>query len=455
MVVPPAQPRPVPRSTVAAQIEIPLIELDSLINRVVPQQLYHEEGKRVGGGLARATLDIDLQRNGDVYLRTREGRLISHIPLRAEGTVHKIGVSRPFETTFTVHAVTELSLDSTWATDARTYGGFTWQETPSIKLLGIPISLKGIAEKAIDRQLERLAPRIDSLIEERVNLRGRVENLWKELGEPIALREMPPVWIQVRPAEVFFVPAVSREDTLVYGLQVHAFAETIVGDAPALPDLGPLPPLRLLPDSLAQDTTAAFLVNLPVSMSYDDANALIAGAVGGRDLDVKDRVAVSLGEIELYPHHPFVVARVDFGAGLSGGGMGTQGRVFLRGTPLYDPATQTVRIDSFTYDMASEDALLRAADFMLRDTLLAQTRERLVLPVGDRLDSLHAQLQRALHDRPVGRHIVLDGTILDLTPGDLYLTADGLNVDVQARGQLTARVRSLANVKRRRQSEEE
>lgn len=447
VVAPPPNAQAALLSTVSAQIEVPLSELDSLLNRVVPVHLHHVEGQRVGSGLGSAKLDLDLRRIRPIFLRTRDGKLITHIPIKAEGVVHKLGLSRPFETTFTVYAVTELQLDSTWATDAQTYGGFIWQDTPSITLLGISISLKGVAENAIDRQLKRLAPRIDGIIEERVNLRRRIEPLWDELGEPIALRATPPVWLQVRPIEAFFSSAVSQGDTIVYGLRVHAFAETFVGEAPDLPPIGAMPSLRLLPDSLAADTAAVFQVNLPITLSYDDADALLAAALAERQLGGQSGLALTVDGLHFYPSHPFLVARIDFGA--DAGLVGGQGRVFFKGTPVYDPATQTVRIDSFAYDMASDDALLTAADFVLRDTLLAEMRSRLILPLADRLDSLHAQLERALTDRPIGRHILLDGTITELTPGALYLTADGFNVDVRARGYLTARVRSLATIRRR------
>jgi len=53
----------------------------------------------------------------------------------------------------------------------------------------------------------------------------------------------------------YFTPGISREDTLVFGLDVQAYADVLVGRAPDPPALDSLPPLRTLPDSLVSDST--------------------------------------------------------------------------------------------------------------------------------------------------------------------------------------------------------
>ena len=49
-----------------------------------------------------------------------------------------------------------------------------------------------------------------------------------------------------------------------------------------------------------------------------------------------------------------------------------------------------------------------------------------------------------------GKNIILNGTIDELEPDDLYLVEDGINVDIYARGRLTARVHSLEHIKKKK-----
>ncbi len=451
-VPPPPRERPALRSTLAVPIEIPVEEISTLVNNVVRQDLYSVRDRRVRKGLLRLRLDMDIRRNGAIYTSTRGGEVINSLPLRAEGRVRvPPGIWRSFSTTFVVHASTAVGLGTDWTTEARTYGAFTWESTPSIKVAGLNISVKGTAEKALARQLVKVAPRIDRIIEERVNLRRRVDRVWESLREPISISKEPPIWLTIRPVETYFSPGVSQGDTLVFGLQMHAFVETTVGDKPALAVQDSLPPLHPLPDSLAADSLRGFQVNLPVSITYDDARTLLAKALADKDYAVRDQVAIKVSEIDLYGHRDSLVARVDFGADVTDTFLETKGRVYLTGLPVYEAATQTIRVDSFNYDVHSYNALAEAADWIFREDFLEQTRAYLVFPLAEKLTLAKQRLEEALLDRRLGKNIILNGHIDELVPASLYLVEDGINVDVYARGQLNARVHSLETIRRRSQ----
>ena len=447
---PPARERPALRSTLAVPIEIPVGEISALVNNVVRQDLYSVRDRRLRKGLLRFRLDMDIRRNGAIYTSTRGGQVINSLPLKAEGRVRvPPGIWRSFSTTFVVHAGTEVGLGRNWATQARTYGAFTWETAPSIKMAGLNISVKGTAEKALAQQLVKIAPRIDRIIEERIDLRRRVDRAWESLREPLSISKEPPIWLMIRPVETYFSPGISRNDTLVFGLQMHAFIETIVGDKPTVAAQDSLPPLHPLPDSLAADSLRGFQVYLPVSITYDDARVLLAKAVADKDYAVRDQVAVKVSEIDLYGRRDSLVARVDFGADVTDTFLETRGRVYLTGLPVYDAATQAIRVDSFNYDVHSYNALAEAAAWIFREDFLEQTRAYLVFPLADKLTAAKQHLEAALLDRPLGKNIILNGAIDELVPDALYLVEDGINVDVYARGQLNAQVHSLENVRPR------
>lgn len=446
---PPSRARAALPSTMSVPIAVPVDELSALVNRVVKQDLYSTRDMPLGKGLFKARMDLDIRRNGAIYTRTRDGKIINHLPLLAEGRVRiPPGVWRPFSTTFIIHAISDISLDENWNTVSHTQPSFTWETTPYISVLGLKIGVQGTAEKALTKELAELAPRIDAVIEDRVNFRKRVTEIWESLSEPIAVGKTPPMWLTIRPVETYFSPGVSQNDTLVFGLLMNAFVETIVGVEPEIQPLGDLPPLRHLPDSLAADTLQGFQVNLPVSITYDNARALLTKTMVDKDYAVKEQVALKVKEIDLYGHGPALVARVDFKANVARTIFGTRGRVFFTGTPVYDTLSQTIRVDSFDYDVHSYNALAEAADWIFREDFVEQTRAGLVFPLADDIAAARERLEDAFRDRPLGKHILLDGTIDEFVPGALYLVEDGINVDLYARGRLTVRVHSLGRVQK-------
>lgn len=447
-VPPPAHVRPVVRSTVFIPVEIPISEVAALVNDAVPYGLYSVTDERVRGGIFPVKMDLDITRNGEIKTKTKAGTIRNDIPIRASGRVRlPPGIWRPFQSTFTIRAETELTLREDWTTVAKTKGDFTWVESPSITIFGIRIGLEGKAESALQAELTRLAPQIDALIEEKVNLRTEADKIWDSIGEPIEIRSNPPAWLLIRPVGTYFTEAVSESDTFVVGLNVEAELETVLGDRPTHVLRDSLPPLVPLPDSLSRMGQQGFEMHLPVTITYDEARNLLGQSLGGRLLNVQENVTVRVDSVDLYASGPTVIARMDFQANIGESQVGTSGRLYLQGVPAYDSLSQTISLDSLDYDLNSRNALAKAADWIFHGTFLEQTRDQLRFPIGDDVVRVSDQITAALSNRALGKHIVLDGVIAEFTPADIYLTEDGINVEVFVRGVMVARVRGLGELR--------
>lgn len=439
---PPERLRLTERSTVFIPVEIPIREVQALVNEAVPDSLYSVRDERIRGGIFPIRMDLDITRDGPIVTRTDSGSVENAVPIRAAGRVRvPPGIWRPFESTFTIHAQTMLTLDPDWATIAHTSGDFTWRESPYITLLGIRIGLQGKAENALRDQLRKLAPKIDGMIEEKVNLRKEADKIWDSIGEPIQLRADPPAWLLIRPVGTYFTQAVSEADTFVVGLNVEAELETILGDRPVHVLLDTLPPLTPLADTLGNVGRKGFQMHLPVTITYQQAQNLLARTLAGRPLDVRENLTVLVDSVELYPSGSTIIAQMDFSASLGDSDIG--GRLYLKGVPKYDILTQTISVDSLDYDLSSRSALARAADWFFHGTFLEQTREQLRFSVADEIAVVSEQVRRVLNNRALGKHILLDAHITQFQPADIYLTEDGINVDVFVRGTMVARVRAL------------
>jgi hypothetical protein len=440
---PPDRAGSITESTLHVPIEVPVSEIAKLVNKVVPDSLYHVRDMEVSGGLFGIKLDLDITRNGEIETYTAYGSVFNRIPLAARGRVRiPPGVWRPFESSFVINATTDLTLDEEWNTRSSTNAVITWGDEPVITVAGIKVGLKGASEDALNQQLAVLTPEIDGIIEREVDLRREVDKVWNDLIDPIPIRDDPPMWLSIVPHRTFYSPPESRGDTIVVALWVGATVETIVGDRRDGGEVRELPPLERLPDSL-QSGTGAFTVHIPISVSYDDAQVIVARSLKGRTLDIKKNVDLELQDIRLYGSGRSVVAEVDFAATLSETSVGTQGTVFFRGTPAYDSVAQVIRVDSFDYDLNSRNALTEAAAWVLKEGFLDATRDQLKFSIGGEILVARGQLAEALRYRPIGKHIVLSGTLDHLTPGEIYLVDEGINVDIFATGQLQARIRSL------------
>ena len=441
------QLRPVERSIVFIPVEIPIAEVEALVNSAVPDSLYGIRDEEIKGGIFPVKMDLDITRNGRIETVTRAGAIENVVPIRAEGRIRvPPGIWRPFSAVFTVTTETDLTLNDDWTTVAKTSSDFSWLEPPHITILGIKIGLKDRAENALRERMKELAPKLDGVIEEKIDLRKEADKIWDSIGEPIQIRYDPPAWLIIRPIGTFFTEGVSKSDTFVVGLNVEAELETVLGKRPEHVLLDSLPPLVRLPDSLANRSQRGFQMHLPVTITYGQAQNLLSRSISRKDLQVRGNVTVRIDSVELYASGPSVIAKLDFRANLNDSRMGTAGTVYLNGMPRYHIATQTVSVDSLDFDLSSRNALATAADWFFHDAFLELTRNKLQFPVGVEILLVRDQITHALHNRALGKHIVLDALIHEFIPADIYLTEEGINVDVFVRGTMAARVRRLGEV---------
>lgn len=436
-----ARPQPIRvPSSIYMPIQIPISEVAEAINEVVPWKLYKGENHKLRKGILTARLDLEIRRNGTIRVESvpGEGALLTHIPLRADGVLRNLGSDRHFSTTFTVHARSEVHLNSGWEFICETKSNFTWRKEPKIQVLGIKVSVAGVAGEALRNKLRELGPQIDEKLRTSIKTKDLVQRLWNDINQPIVVSSEPPAWLDVEPRSFHFSPMQTRADTVLFGLRTVTFIEMVMDRAPAGGSPDPLPPLQA-----SLDSTDNFNIDLAVSVPYAAGAEILAAALADKEFAVKDQVKVRVNDVELYASGPLLVAGLGFTADVPGQRAGIEGRFFLKGLPVYDDATRTIRVDSLDYDIDSRNYLAEVAAWMLYDQFIETIQERLILPVGDEIELARARLAAALHHRPVGKHVMINGSITRLAPGRLYLTDEALHVKVLANGHLELAVRSL------------
>ncbi|MEM1269516.1 MAG: DUF4403 family protein, partial [Bacteroidota bacterium] len=413
-------------STLYVPIQIPSREIQDVVNDAIPRKLYAEQDIVIRKGIFKAALDLEVLRNGAAQVQVKDNKLITHIPLRANGLVRTgIGVKRSFTTTFVIHSSSDAWLDEAWGLRTQTQGSFTWQQEPVIKVLGIKIKVRDAAGRQMQKQINDLAPKIDQMLYEKINIRGLAERLWNDLCRPLAVSEKPPAWLNVRPISLHFMPMKTKPDTVEFGLAALANMRMVMGANEAEADSAdPLPDLQRAAVGLE-----TFHVDLAAMVPYDEAGQLVTDAIRDTVFVVgDDQIRIGIERVELYPSGPNLVAGITFDANIPRGRADIGGTVYFQGQPVYSDDTKTIRVDSLRYDVESESRLAEVASWMLHDSFVERVQSQLVIPLEDQIEFARTQLEEAVDRRKLGDHVVLSGRIEDLSPGRLYLNDDGLNV---------------------------
>ena len=283
-----------------------------------------------------------------------------------------------------------------------------------------------IARSLLDFRLGALASAIDAKMRERTASKERARAVWQKLQEPTALT--PNLWLTLNPTAVQVGPIGPEGEHLIQ-TAVHMLLRPTVrlGPQPA-PDHRLLPSLELIPH--AGD---GFHLALPIFAEYPAINRLLAQQLVGNDIPSPVGDPVKILSARLYGSGQNLIVEL----GLSGGINGT---VYAMGTPVLDTSTNILRFEDFNYTLETKNVLFKAANWMLRDNILAQLEPHTHIDLSEHVGTLRRQLSRAL-TRQVTPDTWLEGSVTNLQPRAIYPVSGGVEIQVIANGSLQLSVR--------------
>ena len=110
---------------------------------------------------------------------------------------------------------------------------------------------------------------------------------------------------------------------------------------------------------------------------------------------------------------------------------------YLRGAPVFDAASGTIRIVNVHYDVETADLILRTMRLLAGDQLGNALVGHLVFDESREIEKLHAGIAKSLA-KPQGRDVVVSAAIDSFGDPSLTWTADGFLVMLTATGKVSA-----------------
>jgi hypothetical protein len=111
------------------------------------------------------------------------------------------------------------------------------------------------------------------------------------------------------------------------------------------------------------------------------------------------------------------------------------GRIYLRGAPVYDTLNTTFGVQNFEFDVESEDVLISSADWLLHTTVVEMLSEKLTINVQPYVDQLPQLIMQAIERGKAGEKIDVNIGALRLTPVQVITTRNDIQLIVKATGK--------------------
>lgn len=421
-------------STIGIPFEISMTDVERQINANV-KDLVFEDNSMEDNNYDNFMCKVYKREN--IVVTTQNEAFTFTVPLKVWAKVgYKVmGMSIPpqelnFE--FNVKFGSKFSIAPNWEANVQSFPiGYDWIKKPTVRLAGFDISVAGLVERALNSKQDAILKALDDAVRKNVEIKKYIVQAWNTAMQPYLLSEKYRTWLKITPTELQMTPLTSVNNKVKATIGILAYTETITGAKPLFTPVITVPDLKLV-NQIADDFKVGIIAEIPLS----EAAKLTGDTLVGQNFSFKDgKYNVKVTDIDVYGDGDKMVIK----SGLAGN---INGKVYFKGTPAYDPATKSVFLDNFDYDLKTKNVLVSTANWFFQGKFAKNIKESLTFNIGGQIDDMKKQVQANLNKK-VSKGVTLNGSVLELTPDKVYMTPNSIIAVIKATGKLDIKIDGL------------
>jgi hypothetical protein len=422
-------------SVINFPVEIPVAEIQKQMNAQVNGVIFEDND------LEKDNLMLRVSKREAIQVEAKSNYFNITVPLtiwaKAGWKVSPLGItlSRYEETEFAINIkfATKIGVDQHWNVTTHTSSnGFDWVSKPFLRIGGFDIPMASVIGNIIDQQQEIITRQIDREVKGKVPLRKYVAEAWKTVQNPMLVSSQFDTWLKITPQALMMTPLEGKGNAVRCQIGIKGIVETYVGRKPEVKTLSQLPALQVV-NTIPDD----FEVGLMGLISHVQAKKMAEGQLVGKVFSFQNgKRKIEVTSMDIWGKGEKLVVMVEMKGSLNG-------KLYVTGKPVYDPATATIVMQHLDYDLDTRDKLAKAADWMAHGAFVKQMEPYLRFPVGNQIQQAHLLIQQSLQNNRIAPQVMLNGVLSELSPGAIYITPDAIQAVVTAKGKVDLRVDGL------------
>ena len=413
-------------SVVNVPLDIPFTTLTAVANRETPSLIFRQRGMDLGNGLVG---DFEFSRNGKIQLRALDQQRLEVVfPLKIQGEIGlrpgglrnllqtKVPINQALAPVFVINP----QVQSNWYLGISEFELLDLGGKMALSVLGIELDLSPLVRQEIRRFAKQELTSKPNLLA----LKPMMESIWNQVGKPIVVDvEGKKTGLSIRPDSVKLREYLQPNKGLHLDLGFQGQVQ--IHPAAALPSRAfPLPTI-----SANTDASNRIDLELPLAFTYAELDALIQQSFGGQAIRMNKTYLFQAKQFRTQAYGDRLGLTVAFTAVSNKGGELT-GELFLAGQPVYDPATQVLRVDNLDFVMKSGSAKAMLGTMIKKGKINKQLSQRMKMPLGETIGESLKGLQGRLSLQTSVANLAIQG--LQIVPIGFYPTATGLAIPLKA-----------------------
>ncbi|MBN8653019.1 MAG: DUF4403 family protein [Cytophagales bacterium] len=417
----------VPVSTLRIPLDFSLRDLETTVNKKLSGVFLHEW--MAVGDKKKDSVYLGLERFDAIKLNWKPGLLTAEVPLRIEFKFMKkaagirISNDKPVVAEVVMRLKSNVMLDDRWGLKSTTaIDTVIWKMEPTLKVVFVNVNLRGLADKYLERNEEKLTHRFDSLMYEVIDSRKVIEKVWNDIHKPIIIKKTEPQIGLTTKAEALSSRWNPNPDGNISGMVTLKARVYSWFEQPMVIEPGPLPRHRYAPNE--EDELDLYVhANLP----FYQINAFVNRNLEKMSLTYNNYI-VKLHHAELYGSEQELALELRVRGAL-------RGKIYFKALPYYDTIHQVIGLTNLRYDLSTEEALLNTADWMMHDNLVAILADTVKKDLTEELSALPQLIETAIAQGKSGNKVKLTVDSLAITSHASLITGSDIQWILRARGK--------------------
>lgn len=460
-----AVPAPLPQSSLALRISIPLSSLKAAALARLPAVLGSiDQQQTLVGGVVTVQLRGEVRRSGDLTLVPEGDGLRLSLPVTATFRATPVGLganglqealARDFSGAAVVTAHVTPVIGADWNAGLGVQADYRWTAPLSFELLrGVTINVQALIDPQIRSRLGSVSEALNASLRTGLKLRERATDLWGRLSQPWTLPGIEGSYVQIRPQGLSVTPISFGTDAAsltlggsfvaLAGLAQTGLSQTGSGQMgsgqtesrqmPVPVPSTPLPPLRVGPPP-----SRGVQLEVPVTLAYQQLSDLAtryARAQAQQALPLPLSPRLSVQQVVLSTPAP---GQLNAAVSLTvrALGLSVAATVDVSGTPRLEG--QVLSLQGVSVKTRAGSLSGRVLGWLADGRVQALLQQRARFDLEPELKRAQAALQTRLPSR-VSSSVVLSGQVGRLALKSLRVLPQGVVALTQAQGDLEARV---------------
>ena len=345
-----------------------------------------------------------------------------------------IKVEEPYEATgaLTVHIQSVFSIKPDWSISTQTsIKGYTWNEKPVIKAIGMNIPITYMADMSIKHFSSTISSSIDKAVLSGFDMKKNMEQVWQTLQNPIQIDKQYNSWIHLQPVSLYSTPIQGSGKKVSFDVGLQTIVETNIGTSfEAVPSKSKLPDYKVI-----QQLKPSFQINSNILVSYDKITEIAQSMVVGKKFS-QGRRNVTVTDITVYGENDVIIVKI----GLSGSVKGT---VYCQGKLAFDNTLQQLQVQNFDFEIKTRNALVKSANWLMHKNFLKMIEPMLTIPLKDQIQSTLTQGNSILKNYKITKGIEINGNLQSINLQTIYITPKGIIISGSINGKIACEIGNL------------